>query len=268
MCSTISCARNRGDGGDARPNPILAYQRARRGAGAAERFLGPHRAQHPALPATGKRHHAHHRSVGRLLLCRASHRRSRGKAFAHIEEIEAMGGMAKAIEAGSRNSASRKRPPRHRRASTAGRSGDRRQQIQTARRSAIEILKVDTARFARGRSPSSNALRASAIRGRRRGARCADANAAGGNANLLALAVEAARAKATVGEISLALEKVFGRHRAEIEAVSGVYRREVGMSQAIIRVKGVVEASTKMKGGGRASLSRRSARTGMIAARK
>jgi methylmalonyl-CoA mutase len=59
----------------------------------------------------------------------------------------------------------------------------------------------------------------------------------GGNGNLLALAVDAARAKATVGEISLALEKVYGRHRAEIKAISGVYRQEVGaMSDTVDRV--------------------------------
>src|SRR5262249_41699796 len=52
--------------------------------------------------------------------------------------------------------------------------------------------------------------------------------AAGGNGNLLALAIDAARAKATVGEISLALEKVFGRHVASIRAISGVYKREAG----------------------------------------
>jgi methylmalonyl-CoA mutase len=55
-----------------------------------------------------------------------------------------------------------------------------------------------------------------------------------GNGNLLALAIEAARAKATVGEISTALEAVFGRHQAEIRAISGVYKREVGaMSDAV-----------------------------------
>jgi methylmalonyl-CoA mutase len=58
-----------------------------------------------------------------------------------------------------------------------------------------------------------------------------------GAANLLALAVDAARAKATVGEISLALEKVYGRHRAEIKAISGVYRQEVGaMTDAVERL--------------------------------
>jgi methylmalonyl-CoA mutase len=47
--------------------------------------------------------------------------------------------------------------------------------------------------------------------------------------------VRAARAKATVGEISLALEKAFGRHRAETRAISGVYKREVGMENASVR---------------------------------
>ena len=65
-------------------------------------------------------------------------------------------------------------------------------------------------------------------------------SAAGGNGNLLALAVDAARAKATVGEISLALEQAFGRHRAEIKTISGVYRREVGMSDAVARVQKLV----------------------------
>src|SRR5207302_7053565 len=59
--------------------------------------------------------------------------------------------------------------------------------------------------------------------------------AAAGNGNLLALAVDAARARATVGEISLALEKVFGRHRAEIKTISGVYQREVGMTDSVER---------------------------------
>jgi len=67
-----------------------------------------------------------------------------------------------------------------------------------------------------------------------------------GNGNLLALAIDAARAKATVGEISLALEKAFGRHRAEIKAISGVYRQEVGaMGDAVDRVlKSVAEFET------------------------
>jgi methylmalonyl-CoA mutase len=67
--------------------------------------------------------------------------------------------------------------------------------------------------------------------------------AATGDGNLLALAVEAARAKATVGEISYALEEVWGRHRAEVRSISGVYKREVGMaSPAVERVRRLTEA--------------------------
>jgi methylmalonyl-CoA mutase len=69
-----------------------------------------------------------------------------------------------------------------------------------------------------------------------------------GNGNLLALAIDAARAKATVGEISSALEKVFGRHRAEIKAITGVYKREVGMTGAVERVRTAVEAFEAAEG--------------------
>ena len=69
-----------------------------------------------------------------------------------------------------------------------------------------------------------------------------------GNGNLLALAVDAARAKATVGEISMALEKVFGRHVASIKSITGVYKREVGMTGAVERVRVAVEAFEAAEG--------------------
>jgi methylmalonyl-CoA mutase len=70
-----------------------------------------------------------------------------------------------------------------------------------------------------------------------------------GNGNLLNLAVKAARAKATVGEISDALEVVFGRHRAEIRSVSGVYRSEAGVNNGdVARVRALVEAFDKNDG--------------------
>ena len=63
-----------------------------------------------------------------------------------------------------------------------------------------------------------------------------------GSGNLLDLSVKAARVKATVGEISYAMEKIFGRHRAEIKSISGVYRKEVGaMSDAVQKVQKLVE---------------------------
>jgi methylmalonyl-CoA mutase len=73
-----------------------------------------------------------------------------------------------------------------------------------------------------------------------------------GNGNLLALAVEAARAKATVGEISSALEKVYGRHVASIKAITGVYKREVGkgghMTGAVEQVRVAIEAFEQAEG--------------------
>ncbi len=66
--------------------------------------------------------------------------------------------------------------------------------------------------------------------------------AASGQGNLLELSVNAARAKATVGEISDAMEKAFGRHRAETRAISGVYRQEIGqMDEKVRKVIGLCE---------------------------
>lgn len=71
-----------------------------------------------------------------------------------------------------------------------------------------------------------------------------------GNAgnNLLALAIDAARAQATVGEISEALEKVYGRHRAEIRTISGVYRDEVGKAPNIAAATELVEKFAEADG--------------------
>ena len=109
---------DRGDGGDAGAHPVAAHQCARRGAGAADRFLRPHRAQHADRAAAGKRHHPHHRSLGRLLLCRAADLRARE------ESLGPHPGSRRARRHGegdrgraSRSCASRKPPPRRRRAS-------------------------------------------------------------------------------------------------------------------------------------------------------
>ncbi len=172
------------------------------------------------------------------------------RAMAHIEEIEALGGMAKAIEAGI---------PKLRIEEAATKTQARidsgieavvgvnrfRPEIEED----IQILKVDTAAVLARQIAKLDALRAARDAERVRGALDALTEGARGTANLLALAVEAARAKATVGEISFALEKVFGRHRAGTAAVSGVYARESGAgSQAIMRVKGMVEAFAENEG--------------------
>ncbi len=70
-----------------------------------------------------------------------------------------------------------------------------------------------------------------------------------GEGNLLALAIEAGRAKATVGEISFALETVYGRHTAEIRSISGVYSSEVGEeTEAVSSARELVEQFSKREG--------------------
>jgi len=161
------------------------------------------------------------------------------RAFGHISEVEELGGMARAIEAGL---------PKLRIEEAAARTQARIDagvqavigvnKYRTKDEAPIEVLKVDNsavrqlqidklARLKRERDGKAVEEALAAL----------TRTAAGGNGNLLALAIDAARAKATVGEISAALEAVFGRHRAEIKAISGVYRREVGMADAVERVQ-------------------------------
>ena len=77
---------HRGHGGDPRRHAVAAHQRARRGARTADGFFRPHRPQHPDRAATGKRHHAGDRSVGRLVLCRAADPRSRQRRRSDISK--------------------------------------------------------------------------------------------------------------------------------------------------------------------------------------
>ncbi|MEE8631394.1 MULTISPECIES: methylmalonyl-CoA mutase [Methylobacterium] len=172
------------------------------------------------------------------------------RASAHIREVEALGGMAKAIEAGI---------PKLRIEEAAARTQARidsgQQVIVGVNRfkpdgdRAIDLLRVDNGNVRTLQIDKLKRLRgerdAQAVEARL----AALTEAAKGSGNLLALAVEAARAKATVGEISEALERAWGRHRAEIRAISGVYKREMGgMSAAVERVRGLVEAFEESDG--------------------
>jgi methylmalonyl-CoA mutase len=166
------------------------------------------------------------------------------KAWGHIEEVESLGGMTRAIEAGIPKLKIEEAAAR-----TQARIDSGHQKIvgvncfRASDEAAIEILKVDNAAVRASQIEKLKRLKAERNQ--------ADVDAAlnalshvatSGEGNLLNLAVKAARAKATVGEISDALEKVWGRHRAEIKAISGVYKREVGMaSPAVEKVRTLVE---------------------------
>jgi methylmalonyl-CoA mutase len=173
------------------------------------------------------------------------------RAWAHIQEVEGLGGMAKAIEAGI---------PKMRIAEAAARTqADIDSGVQTIvgvnkyvleREEPVKVLKID-----------NQAVRAAQVRrlaGLRAGRDQATVDAAlealtetarTGAGNLLEQAITAARARATVGEISLALEKVYGRHRAELHEVTGVYARQFGDHQGTVaKVQSRVERFLQAEG--------------------
>jgi methylmalonyl-CoA mutase len=167
------------------------------------------------------------------------------RAREHIREIEGLGGMARAIEKGV---------PKLRIEEAAAKTQariDSGQQIvvgvnahRPSEDRPVEVLKVDNANVRKMQLDKLARLRGERDQSAIDAALDALAKSAEtGEGNLLALAVEAGRARATVGEISSALERVWGRHQAEIKSISGVYKREVGaMSPAIERVRELVEA--------------------------
>jgi len=173
------------------------------------------------------------------------------RAQAHIDEVEGMGGMVKAIEAGL---------PKLRIEEAAARTQARidsgRQTIvgvnrfRPTREEPVPVLKVDNAAVRK-----TQIARLEQLRRERDQAACTraldalTACAEGRGGNLLALAVDAARARASVGEISWALEKVWGRHQAEIRSISGVYSGEVGeSSESITKIRARTAAFAEREG--------------------
>jgi methylmalonyl-CoA mutase len=173
------------------------------------------------------------------------------KAWGHIQEVEALGGMAKAIEAGLPKlrieEASAKTQAR---IDSGAQSVIGVNKFRPENEAAIDVLKVDNSTVRRLQIDKLSRLKSE--RDKKAVQEALDnltRSAAQGNGNLLALAIDAARAKATVGEISDALEKVFGRHRAEIKSITGVYKREVSaMSGKLEKLQRLVEAFEDAEG--------------------
>jgi methylmalonyl-CoA mutase len=167
------------------------------------------------------------------------------RALKHIEEVEKFGGMAKAIEAGIP-----KRMIEQAATATQGRIDSGRQTIVGVNKyrqdsdADIAILKVDNRAVRRQQLDKLERLKAERNEAEVQSALDALTECAKtGKGNLLEGAVRAARAKATVGEISYALEKVYGRHRAEVSAVTGVYKAEMGrMDGSLARVKVLIDS--------------------------
>src|SRR5271166_4222258 len=173
------------------------------------------------------------------------------KAWAHIVECEEHGGMTKAIEAGL---------PKMRIANAAAHTqamiDSGRQTIvglnryQPAKDDPINVLKIDNTAVRESQIKRLKELRA------QRDQQAVDAAlgaltecASTGQGNLLDLSIKAVRLKATVGEISLALEKVFGRYRQTPQLSTGVYAKQVGeTASAIKQVRDKVAAFVKLEG--------------------
>ena len=106
----------------------------------------------------------------------------------------------------------------------------------------VDVLKIDNAEVRARQMAKLQQLKGTRDVAAVEAALDALAGAARGDANLLEFSIRAARAGATVGEMSLALEKTFGRHVAEIHTISGVYRKEIGDSPSVDRVQDKVQA--------------------------
>jgi methylmalonyl-CoA mutase len=167
------------------------------------------------------------------------------RAQEHIDEIEALGGMTQAIEEGIPKLRIEESAARTQARIDAGRQlvvGVNR--FQPEHDTPVNVLKIDNAGVRAAQIAKLERLRAQRNDGRCQAAlqRLTEA-ARSGDANLLELGVEAARAHATVGEISNALEEVYGRHAAEIRSIAGVYQSEVGESSIpFTRTRQLIEA--------------------------
>jgi methylmalonyl-CoA mutase len=164
------------------------------------------------------------------------------QAWDHIVEVEKAGGMARAIDQGL---------PKLRIEEAAARTQARidsgRQPVIGVNKyrpdndALIDVLKIDNTAVRLQQKAKLDRLRAERDPVACQNALDALTVGAGSQANLLALAIDAARAKATVGEISDALERVYGRHRGEIRTISGVYREESGDVAAIVAARAATD---------------------------
>ncbi|MFI6460519.1 methylmalonyl-CoA mutase [Streptomyces sp. NPDC050528] len=171
------------------------------------------------------------------------------RAWQHIEEVEAAGGMAKAIDAGIPKLRIEEAAARTQARIDSGRQpviGVNKYRVETDEQ--IDVLKVDNSSVRTQQIEKLRRLRAERDEQATQDALHALTRAAGGEGNLLELAVNAARAKATVGEISDALEKVYGRHASQIRTIAGVYRTEAGDSPSVERTRTLVSEFEESEG--------------------
>jgi len=172
------------------------------------------------------------------------------KAWAHIEEVEKLGGMTKAINEGLPKMRIEEASARRQAQIDSGREiivGVN--ALRLEKETLMETLEVGNTAVRDAQIAQLTQLKAERDQTKVDHALAAITDAAAaGTGNLLALAVEAARVRATLGEISFAMEKVFDRHRAVIRSISGVYGGEFGDSEEIKRVREATDAFAGKEG--------------------
>jgi methylmalonyl-CoA mutase len=166
-----------------------------------------------------------------------------------IDEVEALGGMTKAIESGL---------PKMRIEEAAAAKQARIDKgtdvivgvnkYETDEKPDFNILEVDNTAVRNEQIERLNALKANRNNEEVQRALERLTEGASGNANLLELAVDAARKRATLGEISMAMEKVFGRYKATIKSISGVYSREMNNNREVEEVRELSDRFAAMDG--------------------
>ncbi|MEV4600094.1 methylmalonyl-CoA mutase [Amycolatopsis sp. NPDC049253] len=171
------------------------------------------------------------------------------KAWGHITEVESAGGMARAIDEGIPKLRIEEAAARTQARIDSGRQpviGVNKYQVTDDEQ--IDVLKVDNAGVRTQQLEKLRRLRAERDSQATEDALRRLTEGAGNGGNLLALAIDAALAKATVGEISDALEKIWGRHSGQIRTISGVYREEVGKSDNVEKARSLVEKFAEDEG--------------------
>ncbi len=165
------------------------------------------------------------------------------EAWKLIEEVEELGGMTKAVASGMPKLRIEEAAARRQAAIDRGEEvivGVNRFRLE--KEDEIDILDIDNEKVRKGQVAALERIRAERDQPACDAALKALEDAArSGDGNLLALAVEAARARATVGEISLAMENVFGRHRAAVQTLSGVYGAAYEGDEGLTQIQKDVE---------------------------
>lgn len=172
------------------------------------------------------------------------------KASKLMAEVEELGGMTKAIEAGVPKMRIEEAAAKKQARIDSGQEvivGVNRYETEDATQ--IDILDVDNTKVRQGQIDRLNHIKAT--RNQTLVDECLaaiEACAKTANGNLLELAVNAARARATLGEISLAMENVFGRHKAETRSISGVYSAEMKKDESFLKAKSLADEIAAKEG--------------------